>query len=86
MKSIPFAWFCLVLLRLSPRDLAWPQRPRERERAPPGWDAVEAPACNSGAQVLAAVLATIKGLAGRVDAAQPRLDGILPLKGVIEVV
>jgi uncharacterized protein (TIGR00255 family) len=84
-----------------------------RLRLPPGWDAVEAPARNSGAQllargtvyatltverqgvapvvrvnepVLAAVLATIKGLAGRVDAAQPRLDGILSLKGVIEVV
>ena len=36
--------------------------------------------------VLAAVMATIKGLAGRVDAAAPRLDGILSLKGVIEVV
>ena len=36
--------------------------------------------------VLAAVLATIKGLAGRVDAAAPQLDGILSLKGVIEVV
>jgi uncharacterized protein (TIGR00255 family) len=36
--------------------------------------------------VLAAVLATIKSLAGRVDAAAPRLDGILSLKGVIEVV
>src|SRR5438105_10225938 len=35
---------------------------------------------------LAAVLATIKGLAGRVDAAAPRLDGILALKGVIEVI
>jgi uncharacterized protein (TIGR00255 family) len=84
-----------------------------RLRLPPGWDAVEAPARNSGAQllargtvyatltverqgvapivrvnerVLAAVLATIKGLAGRVDAAQPRLDGILSLKGVIEVI
>src|SRR5262249_57723348 len=34
----------------------------------------------------AAVLATIKGLAGRVDAAAPRLDGILSLKGVIEVI
>ena len=83
-----------------------------RLRLPPGWDAVEAPARNSGAQVLArgtvyatltverlgiapvvrvnepvltAVLTTIKGLAGRVDAAPPRLDGILALKGVIEV-
>ena len=36
--------------------------------------------------VLAAVLATIKGLAERVDAAAPQLDGILSLKGVIEVV
>jgi len=36
--------------------------------------------------VLAAVLATIKNLAGHVDAAAPRLDGILSLKGVIEVV
>jgi uncharacterized protein (TIGR00255 family) len=35
--------------------------------------------------VLNAVLATLKGLAGRVEAAPPRLDGILALKGVIEV-
>ncbi len=35
--------------------------------------------------VLAAVLATMKNLAPRVEAAQPRLDGILSLKGVIEV-
>jgi uncharacterized protein (TIGR00255 family) len=35
--------------------------------------------------VLAAVLATLKGLAGKVDAAPPTLDGILSLKGVIEV-
>ena len=81
-----------------------------RLRLPPGWDAVEGPARNGAAQVLArgtvhgtltverqgvapsvrinepvlaAVLATIKGLAGRVDAAAPRLDGILSLKGVI---
>jgi uncharacterized protein (TIGR00255 family) len=84
-----------------------------RLRLPPGWDAVEGPARNGAAQVLArgtvhgtltverqgvapsvrinepvlaAVLATIKGLAGRVDAAAPRLDGILALKGVIEVI
>src|SRR5262244_1393026 len=83
-----------------------------RLRLPPGWDAVEGPARNGAAQVLArgtvhgtltverqgvapsvrinepvlaAVLATIKGLAGRVDAAAPRLDGILSLKGVIEI-
>jgi uncharacterized protein (TIGR00255 family) len=36
--------------------------------------------------VLAAVIATVKSLAGRIDAAPPRLDGILSLKGVIEVV
>jgi uncharacterized protein (TIGR00255 family) len=35
--------------------------------------------------VLAAVLATLKGLSGKVDAAPPTLDGILALKGVIEV-
>ena len=84
-----------------------------RLRLPPGWDAVEGPARNGAAQVLArgtilgalsverqgvapsvrvnepvlaAVLATMKGLAGRVDAAAPRLDGILSLKGVIEVI
>jgi uncharacterized protein (TIGR00255 family) len=83
-----------------------------RLRLPPGWDAVEAPARNSAAQVLArgtvygtltveregvapvvrvnepvlaAVLATIKSLSGRVDAAPPALDGILALRGVIEV-
>src|SRR5258705_10009028 len=84
-----------------------------RLRLPPGWDAVEGPARNGAAQVLArgtvhgtltverqgvapsvrinepvlaAVLATVKGLAGRVDAAAPRLDGILSLKGVIDVI
>ena len=36
-------------------------------------------------QVLAAVVAALKGLAGKVDAAPPTLDGILSLKGVIEV-
>jgi uncharacterized protein (TIGR00255 family) len=36
--------------------------------------------------VLAAVLATIRNLAGRVEAAAPRLDGILSLKGVIEII
>jgi len=35
--------------------------------------------------VLAAVLSTLKGLCGKVDAAPPSLDGILSLKGVIEV-
>jgi uncharacterized protein (TIGR00255 family) len=44
-----------------------------------------APVVRVNEPVLNAVLATIKGLAGRVDAAAPRLDGILSLKGVIEV-
>ena len=35
--------------------------------------------------VLDAVLATLQGLSGKVEAAPPTLDGILALKGVIEV-
>jgi uncharacterized protein (TIGR00255 family) len=35
--------------------------------------------------VLNAVLATIKAISGRIEAEPPRLDGILTLKGVIEV-
>jgi uncharacterized protein (TIGR00255 family) len=45
-----------------------------------------APVVRVNEPVLAAVLATIKNLAGRVDAAAPRIDGILSLKGVIEVI
>lgn len=37
-------------------------------------------------QVLAAVLATLKDLAGKIDAEPARLDGILSVKGVIEVI
>ena len=44
-----------------------------------------APAVRVNEPVLNAVLATIKSLAGRVDAEPARLDGILALKGVIEV-
>jgi uncharacterized protein (TIGR00255 family) len=44
-----------------------------------------APAVKVNEPVLAAVLATLKSLAGKVDAAPPTLDGILSLKGVIEV-
>jgi uncharacterized protein (TIGR00255 family) len=44
-----------------------------------------APTVRVNEPVLAAVLETIKHLAGRLDAAAPRLDGILSLKGVIEV-
>jgi len=44
-----------------------------------------APVVRVNEPVLAAVLATLKGLGGRVQAAEPRLDGILALKGVIEV-
>jgi uncharacterized protein (TIGR00255 family) len=36
-------------------------------------------------QVLAAVLKTLRGLEGKIDATPPSLDGILGLKGVIEV-
>jgi uncharacterized protein (TIGR00255 family) len=36
--------------------------------------------------VLAAVLATLRNLAASVEAAPPRLDGILSIKGVIEVI
>jgi len=43
------------------------------------------PAVKVNEPVLAAVLATLKGLAGKIDAAPPSLDGILALKGVIEV-
>jgi uncharacterized protein (TIGR00255 family) len=45
-----------------------------------------APVVRVNEPVLNAVLATLKGLAGRVEAAAPRLDGILSLKGVIEVI
>jgi len=36
-------------------------------------------------EVLATVLATLTALAGRIDAERPRLDGILAIKGVVEV-
>jgi uncharacterized protein (TIGR00255 family) len=45
-----------------------------------------APVVRVNEPVLTAVLATIAGLAGRVAADPPRLDGILALKGVIEVI
>lgn len=44
-----------------------------------------APVVRVNEPVLSAVLTTLKGLAGKVDAAPPSLDGILALKGVIEV-
>jgi uncharacterized protein (TIGR00255 family) len=44
-----------------------------------------APVVRVNEPVLAAVLATIKTLSGRVEAAPPRIDGILSLKGVIEI-
>jgi uncharacterized protein (TIGR00255 family) len=37
-------------------------------------------------EVLAAVLAVVKSLSGRIDAERPRLDGILAIKGVVEVI
>jgi uncharacterized protein (TIGR00255 family) len=45
-----------------------------------------APVVRINEPVLAAALATIRSLAGRVEAAPPRLDGILALKGVIDVI
>jgi uncharacterized protein (TIGR00255 family) len=45
-----------------------------------------APIMKVNEPALAAALATIRSLAGRVDAAPPRLDGILALKGIIEVI
>jgi uncharacterized protein (TIGR00255 family) len=44
-----------------------------------------APVVRVNEPVLNAVLAAVKTLVGKVDAAPPRLDGILALKGVIEV-
>jgi uncharacterized protein (TIGR00255 family) len=44
-----------------------------------------APSVKINEPVLAAVLATLKDLSGKIDAAPPSLDGVLALKGVIEV-
>jgi uncharacterized protein (TIGR00255 family) len=44
-----------------------------------------APLVRINEPVLNAVLGALKGLAGKVEAAPPSLDGILSLKGVIEV-
>lgn len=44
-----------------------------------------APTVKVNEPVLAAVLATLKRLSGAIEAAPPSLDGILALKGVIEV-
>lgn len=44
-----------------------------------------APTVKVNEPVLAAVLATLKSLSGKVEAAPPSLDGILALKGVIEI-
>jgi uncharacterized protein (TIGR00255 family) len=44
-----------------------------------------APAVSVNEPVLAAVLSTLKSLGGKVEAAPPTLDGILSLKGVIEI-
>lgn len=45
-----------------------------------------APVVRINEPVLAAVLAALKNLSGRVDAERPRLDGVLGLKGVVEVI
>src|SRR5262249_44378440 len=44
-----------------------------------------APVVKVNEEVLAAVIATLKSLRGRLDAEPARLDGILGIKGVIEV-
>ena len=44
-----------------------------------------APTVKINEPVLAAVLSTLKSLSGKVDATPPTLDGILALKGVVEV-
>jgi len=46
----------------------------------------KSPVVRINEDVLNAVLGTVKSLARRVDAERPRLDGILAIKGVIEVV
>jgi uncharacterized protein (TIGR00255 family) len=46
----------------------------------------KSPVVRLNEDVLNAVLGTVKSLAGRIDADRPRLDGILAVKGVIEVV
>jgi uncharacterized protein (TIGR00255 family) len=43
------------------------------------------PAVKVNEPVLGAVLSTLRGLSGKVDASPPSLDGILSLKGVIEL-
>src|SRR5690242_20577374 len=43
-----------------------------------------APSVKINEQVLAAVVAALKSLEGKVEAERPTLDGILSLKGVIE--
>jgi uncharacterized protein (TIGR00255 family) len=44
-----------------------------------------APIVKVNEDVLAAVLQTVRSLSGRIEAAPPRLDGILGIKGVLEV-
>jgi len=46
----------------------------------------KSPVVRLNEDVLNAVLGTVKSLSGRIDADRPRLDGILAVKGVIEVV
>jgi uncharacterized protein (TIGR00255 family) len=46
----------------------------------------KSPVVRVNEDVLAAVLAAIKALTGRVDAERPRLDGILAIRGVVDVV
>jgi uncharacterized protein (TIGR00255 family) len=46
----------------------------------------KSPVVRLNEDVLSAVLGTVKTLAGRLDADRPRLDGLLAIKGIVEVV
>jgi uncharacterized protein (TIGR00255 family) len=46
----------------------------------------KAPVARVNEDVLGAVLAAVKSLSGRIEADRPRLDGILAIKGVVEIV
>src|SRR5580700_10938590 len=71
-----------------------------RLRLPPGWDAIEVPVRSRAAEtlsrgavqvvhvntaVLEAILAAMRQLAPKIETSPPSLDGLLALKGVIEV-
>src|SRR5713101_5329806 len=65
-----------------------------RLRLPPGFDALEAQLRASLARhclrgnraMLAQIVALLGDLAGEIDAAPPRLDGLIGLRGILETV